>query len=122
VLTKHHIAIFVHGCFWHGHGCNLSHIPNSNQDFWRAKLRRTREIDKVARRKLALDDWRVLIIWECVVNPRVGCQLSEVVDCIENWFVSGGLYAEMSSTAKQLTWRETPAQYQSSTVRRTGRR
>jgi len=58
-------AIFVHGCFWHMHGCGKSPMPKSNKAFWSAKL-----FDNVARdvnAEVSLErlGWRVLAIWEC---------------------------------------------------------
>src|SRR5688500_15378413 len=38
VFAKHQAAVFVHGCFWHAHGCGLSKLPATRTDFWRAKL------------------------------------------------------------------------------------
>src|SRR5450631_1336300 len=38
VLTRYRTVIFIHGCFWHGHGCRLSKMPATRQDFWRAKI------------------------------------------------------------------------------------
>src|SRR5882762_427365 len=41
VLPKYRIAIFVHGCFWHQHsGCRKAVIPQTNADYWSAKLKR----------------------------------------------------------------------------------
>lgn len=66
VLPKYKIALFVHGCFWHGHeGCKKSHLPSSNIDYWSAKLSRNRIRD--AKNQSALDalGWKIIIIWEC---------------------------------------------------------
>lgn len=58
-------AIFVHGCFWHGHACSIGHIPHSNSAFWRRKILNTKQRDSVARRRLQRQGWRVLSVWEC---------------------------------------------------------
>lgn len=70
VLRKYGIAIFIHGCFWHGHEVD-GHLPRSNQDYWRAKIERNKERD--ARNKDALKKmgWRVMTVWECRLKPAV---------------------------------------------------
>ena len=36
-------AIFVHGCFWHGHECPRgARSPKANADYWRAKIAQKR--------------------------------------------------------------------------------
>ncbi len=40
VLPKHRTVVFVHGCFWHAHkGCKIYHLPQTNTEFWLAKVR-----------------------------------------------------------------------------------
>jgi DNA mismatch endonuclease (patch repair protein) len=59
-------AIFVHGCFWHGHHCKRgARTPRTNAEYWRAKIARNVARDEAARRALAARGWRVLILWEC---------------------------------------------------------
>ena len=58
-------AIFVHGCFWHLHGCALGKLPLSRTDYWAPKLARNRERDAENERKLAGLGWDVLVVWEC---------------------------------------------------------
>ena len=60
------LAIFIHGCFWHGHDCQHgSRKPRSNREYWRAKLRRNIERDVRQKEALRMLGWRSLIIWEC---------------------------------------------------------
>lgn len=59
-------AIFVHGCFWHGHDCTEGvRKPKSNTDYWIPKIERNRERDAEHVAALAADGWSVLTIWEC---------------------------------------------------------
>lgn len=59
-------AIFIHGCFWHGHSCSRGdRVPKTNRDYWERKIRRNRERDQAARRALKDASWRVLVVWEC---------------------------------------------------------
>jgi DNA mismatch endonuclease (patch repair protein) len=59
-------AIFVHGCFWHGHDCARgARAPKTNADYWRAKIARNKTRDAGAMEALAALGWRALIVWEC---------------------------------------------------------
>src|SRR4051812_3037105 len=64
VLARRKIAVFVHGCFWHGHRCSLSVMPKGNANFWAAKIARNRERDALAENKLIELGWRVGTVWE----------------------------------------------------------
>lgn len=67
VLPRHKTAIFVHGCFWHGHeSCKKGRVrPKINKDFWNEKIKRNKERDKHVRENLTSIGWSVLTIWEC---------------------------------------------------------
>jgi len=58
-------VIFVHGCFWHQHGCRQYRQPRSNKSFWETKLARNKVRDAEIRRKLHSLGWREMVIWEC---------------------------------------------------------
>lgn len=58
-------AIFVHGCYWHGHGCKIGKPPKSNLDFWLPKIERNRERDFEKRSELEQIGWQVEEIWQC---------------------------------------------------------
>ncbi|MCC8997875.1 MAG: very short patch repair endonuclease [Nitrosomonas sp.] len=60
------IAIFVHGCFWHGHNCHGKiRYPKSNQDYWLPKIKRNEAKDAENMAWLVASDWQVIVIWEC---------------------------------------------------------
>jgi DNA mismatch endonuclease (patch repair protein) len=66
VLPKYRTAIFVHGCFWHGHeGCKLFVTPKTRAEFWMAKIGGTRDRDRRNQTDLAALGWRTLVLWEC---------------------------------------------------------
>jgi len=66
VLRRHKAVIFIHGCFWHQHrNCKRSNIPKSNKKYWTPKLERNIERDKINKRNLRKEGWRVIILWEC---------------------------------------------------------
>ena len=75
VLTGRRLAIFVHGCFWHGHDCTRgARVPKANRDYWTAKVERNRARDAYAREALAAAGWRVETIWECELKDRPGLE------------------------------------------------
>lgn len=61
-------VIFVHGCYWHAHGCKLSHTPKSNEDYWSPKLQRNVERDQRNRARLLELGWQTFVVWECEVR------------------------------------------------------
>ncbi|WP_293391254.1 DNA mismatch endonuclease Vsr [Phenylobacterium sp. RIFCSPHIGHO2_01_FULL_69_31] len=66
VLPGRRLAIFVHGCFWHGHDCARgSRVPKRNREYWVAKVGRNVARDERGREALAALGWRVETIWEC---------------------------------------------------------
>ncbi len=64
VFPKQKIAIFVDGCFWHGHNCRNTK-PKDNEDYWNKKRQRNIEHDKQITTLFQNRGWRVLRIWEC---------------------------------------------------------
>lgn len=66
VMAGRRLAIFVHGCFWHGHDCARgSRVPKANRDYWLAKVARNKARDAAAEAALIQQGWRVETIWEC---------------------------------------------------------
>lgn len=71
VLPKYRTAIFVHGCFWHGHSCRAGRRPRSNTDYWLPKI--TANIERDARKIAELQElgWRIFVIWQCEISSIV---------------------------------------------------
>lgn len=71
VIPDGRIALFVHGCFWHGHkGCARGKLPKSNTVYWREKIERNEKRDRRAARLLRKKGWHVMTIWQCKLkNP-----------------------------------------------------
>ena len=66
VLPGRRLALFVHGCFWHGHDCKRgARAPKTNADYWRAKIARNVARDAASLAALADLGWRAEVIWEC---------------------------------------------------------
>lgn len=70
-FTRRRYAIFVHGCFWHGHDCKRgSRVPKENADYWSSKIAGNRTRDSRVEAELAAGGWRVLTLWECELRDR----------------------------------------------------
>jgi DNA mismatch endonuclease (patch repair protein) len=66
VLAGRRLAIFVHGCFWHGHDCPRgARVPKTNRPYWTGKVAANRARDLAARAALEATGWRVEAVWEC---------------------------------------------------------
>jgi len=64
-------VIFVHGCFWHRHNCKYGRAtPQTRKAFWKEKLDKNKERDKINIRKLKQMGWKVLVIWECETRKK----------------------------------------------------
>ena len=86
VLPKWKVAIFVHGCFWHWHGCALSKLPASNTEFWRHKLLGNQLRDAEVKQRLAASGWRVATIWECATRGASAlASLQKTLDQLDFW-------------------------------------
>jgi len=58
-------AVFVHGCFWHGHGCQKGRAPKSRTEYWGPKIEANRLRDERNIRQLTDMGWDTLVIWQC---------------------------------------------------------
>jgi DNA mismatch endonuclease, patch repair protein len=66
VFPGRRVALFVHGCFWHGHDCPRgARSPKANADYWAAKIARNRARDTDAGGRLLAAGWTPVAIWEC---------------------------------------------------------
>lgn len=69
VLAGRRLAVFVHGCFWHGHDCARgARTPKTNRAYWTRKIAANRSRDAAAHAALEAADWRVETVWECELN------------------------------------------------------
>jgi DNA mismatch endonuclease (patch repair protein) len=67
VWASARLALFVDGCFWHGHTCPRNLKPRTNQNYWQQKIRRNILRDRKVARKLRAEGWNVIRIWECAL-------------------------------------------------------
>jgi DNA mismatch endonuclease, patch repair protein len=99
VLAKYRLAIFVHGCFWHGHRCRRRPESQSNRMFWRSKIVRNRKRDQLVRKSLLKQGWRVLIIWECAIRRKTPpFAKSDQFKQVCRWISSSAKVAVLSET------------------------
>lgn len=71
VFPRARKVIFVHGCYWHGHGCPKGQLPKSRVEYWGPKIARNRQRDAEAVDKLEQEGWSVMTIWQCeAVQPQ----------------------------------------------------
>lgn len=76
-------AIFVHGCFWHGHSCPRGRrIPRTNTDYWRKKIEHNRQRDNKNLVDLAERGWVSLVVWECEIpDEELSARLKNFLTC-----------------------------------------
>jgi DNA mismatch endonuclease (patch repair protein) len=68
-------AVFVHGCFWHGHDCRRgARAPKDNAAYWQAKIGRNRARDVETLRALKRAGWSALVVWECETRDAAALQ------------------------------------------------
>jgi DNA mismatch endonuclease (patch repair protein) len=65
VLPKYKTAIFVNGCFWHGHDCRAGRKPTSNNIYWDKKISDNIARDRKNESSLVSDGWKVIVVWQC---------------------------------------------------------
>ena len=75
VLPGRKTAVFVHGCFWHAHGCRIGRPPGSRPEFWEPKLARTKTRDRAAVEALEGLGWTVLTVWQCETRNLVSLEM-----------------------------------------------
>lgn len=68
VFPSRHKAIFVHGCFWHGHDCPRGKLPQTNEEFWKTKIDKNKARDERVIETLRSLGWEVLVVWECEIR------------------------------------------------------
>jgi DNA mismatch endonuclease (patch repair protein) len=87
VLPKYKTAIFVHGCFWHGHdNCIKGKRPKTRSEYWLPKIddnkrRDLKKIDELAKMK-----WRVAIVWQCSLDDIQ--KTENTISELANWIVN----------------------------------
>ena len=102
VFARYRMALFVHGCFWHGHNCPRFTWPRTRREFWEEKITKNRGRDRRARASLRLRGWRVLTVWECALRGPGRWTVDEVLELCEAFAVDG-THGEMVIRGAQKT-------------------
>lgn len=103
LLPKYRTAIFVHGCFWHRHGCRKTTTPKSNLAFWEEKFEANVRRDASVVVKLADLGWRVLTVWECALRTRDRAHREHVVAAAAQWLRGDERVATLPSPGVLIT-------------------
>lgn len=72
-------ALFVHGCFWHQHGCKKSNLPKTRQEYWTPKLLKNRERDVKNQAALKKIGWDFMVVWQCEIRD-IGALQKKMID------------------------------------------
>ncbi len=100
-LAKYRAVVFVHGCFWHGHGCRYFRMPSTRTAFWAGKIATNRQRDATVLGLLAVQGWRVAIVWECAIRQasraeKLSQEKPSLVGMLETWLRSDLPFIELS--------------------------
>lgn len=79
VLPKRRKAIFVHGCFWHGHDCSKGRAPKSRLEYWGPKLEANQARDARNVAEIEARGWQALTVWQCETKEH-GALLKRLTD------------------------------------------
>ena len=102
VFPRFGAVVFVHGCYWHFHGCYKSTVPKTNQSFWYEKFRANRNRDERKCTDLRRRGWRVLVIWECALLGKHALELDDVVIQVNSWLRGANEVKEISGFSKEV--------------------
>ena len=85
VLPKYKTAIFINGCFWHGHkDCKYFTLPETNTEFWKSKIDSNIKRDKESHDELSKLGWKVIDIWQCNLKKDKTLTLENLIKSINN--------------------------------------
>jgi DNA mismatch endonuclease (patch repair protein) len=95
-FPRRRVALFVHGCFWHGHeDCPLFRPPKSRTAFWKEKIRRNRLRDNKNLLRLLAEGFSVATVWECALRKDP----TQTIELLENF-----LRNEMPPASRFEVW------------------
>ena len=81
VFLKRRIAVFVDGCFWHGHDCRNTR-PSANAEYWNRKRQKNMDHDKEITALFEKRGWTVIRIWECELQKKNRNILDSKISCL----------------------------------------
>lgn len=82
VFPSRRVVVFVHGCYWHGHGCRIGQLPKSRLEYWEPKIAANRERDRRKETALVAAGWRVAVVWQCELGDaeKLAARLRAILD------------------------------------------
>lgn len=100
VFTKKKIAIFIHGCYWHGHDCGsrYAHTSQSNTEYWGPKIERTKQRDQGHIRELVNKGWNVIVLWECQIKDEFETIFNNLKSYIDTQKTEDGVFEVYRAT------------------------
>ena len=83
VFPKAKLAVFVDGCYWHGHKCQKPR-DSQKEGFWKEKLTYNKKHDHLVTKSLRGENWIVIRIWECEIEKKnYGRKLRQIKEVLE---------------------------------------
>jgi len=107
-FKKYRAALFVHGCFWHGHDCPLFKVPATRTSFWKSKIASNRNRDAVVEKAIKDARLRHATVWECAFRGRGQLGLEETVRRLSLWLKSPRKSVEIRGRSKHITLKSEP--------------
>jgi len=98
VFSRKRAVVFVHGCFWHFHGCYRSTVPKSQCEFWSEKFRANRSRDERNRISLLASGWRVVTVWECALRGKAAKAPAVIADSVKTFLDSSEEVVEIGGS------------------------
>ena len=99
VLSRYNAALFVNGCFWHGHeDCHLFRLPKSRQDFWKKKISGNQVRDLRKQKELFERGWRVGVVWECTLKGKMALEHDSILKGLEEFIRGDASFYELRGT------------------------
>ena len=102
VFPYFHAVTFVHGCYWHSHGCYRSTLPKSRRTFWEEKFSANRARDERDIALLGAHGWRVLVVWECALVGKHALLVDEITELVHTWLTGTEAYGAIAGGPLEL--------------------
>ena len=106
VFSRFKAVAFVHGCYWHSHGCYRSTVPKTRREFWEGKFRANRARDARNIDDLHERGWRVMVVWECALVGKQALTLGRIADTVHRWLDTTSDCLEISGVSPRVAVRD----------------
>jgi DNA mismatch endonuclease (patch repair protein) len=88
VFPRFRAVVFVHGCYWHSHGCHRSTVPKTRNAFWAGKFAANKARDAKKADALRSLGWRVMTVWECSLRGKTAKSSEVIAKRVQAWLES----------------------------------